>query len=96
MDDPRELEEVGLESREVRDLGRKTLLVEGMLEIHSLFRMYYLFRPRLSYVSKREGCCELQTGLHPPNDLLSVRKRRKRPHTRSFPEDIRSKLDISV
>ena len=29
MDDPRELEEVGLEAREVRDLGRKTLLVEG-------------------------------------------------------------------
>ena len=29
----------------------------------------------LSYVSKREGCCELQTGLYPPNDLLSARKR---------------------
>jgi len=52
--------------------------------------------PRLSYVSKREGCCELQTGLHPPNDLLSVRKRRKQPHTRSFPGDIHSKFDISV
>jgi hypothetical protein len=52
--------------------------------------------PRLSYVSKREGCCELQTGLHPPNDLLSVRKCRKRPCTRSFPGNIHSKLDISV
>jgi len=37
--------------------------------------------PRLSYVSKREGCCELRTGLHPPNDLLSVRKCRKQPCT---------------
>jgi len=52
--------------------------------------------PRLSYVSKREGCCELQTGLHPPNDLLSVRKCKKRPCTRSFPGNIHSKLDISV
>jgi len=52
--------------------------------------------PRLSYISKREGCCELQTGLHPPNDLLSVRKCRKRPCTRSFPGNIHSKLDVSV
>jgi len=36
----------------------------------------------------------MQTGLHPPNDLLSVRKRRKQPHTRSFPGNIHSKLRV--
>ena len=66
-------------------------------ESRSIFyRKITLIIPRRSYVSKREGCCELQTGLYPPNDLLSVRKCRKRPCMRSFPGNIHSKLDISV